>query len=175
MSNVGDDAPAWLKQQIRQAENSAPATSIASELLAEPASIQEQLDPIESEPPTLEVADTYMPAQAATPTAAIPKTSPAEEPATKEEFLDIASEIGNLLADKNRQYGDAYARMAHVLPIFYPQGVPPEQLLDAVFILRIVDKLMRVASAQGDDIEDPVKDIAGYAILRMREMRQDKE
>ena len=62
--------------------------------------------------------------------------------------------------------------MAHVLPIFYPDGVPGDHLLDAVFILRIVDKLMRIASAQRDDDEDPVMDVAGYAILRMREMRQ---
>jgi len=91
--------------------------------------------------------------------------------ATLEDFLGLGEEIGRMLADKNRKYGDSYARMAHVLPMFYPDGVPGDHLLDAIFILRIIDKLMRIASAQGDDEEDPVKDVAGYAILRMREMR----
>ena len=91
--------------------------------------------------------------------------------ATLGDFLSIGEELGQMLASKNRKYGDSYARMAHVLPMFYPDGVPGDHLLDAVFILRIIDKLMRIASAQGDDEEDPVKDIAGYAMLRMREMR----
>ncbi len=95
----------------------------------------------------------------------------ADDPATLEDFLGLGEEIGRMLADKNRKYGDSYARMAHVLPMFYPDGVPGDHLLDAIFILRIIDKLMRIASAQGDDEEDPVKDIAGYAVLRMREMR----
>jgi hypothetical protein len=94
--------------------------------------------------------------------------------ATLEDFLGLGEEIGRMLANKNRKYGDSYARMAHVLPMFYPDGVPGDHLLDAVFILRIIDKLMRIASAQGDDEEDPVKDIAGYAILRMREMRNSE-
>jgi arsenate reductase-like glutaredoxin family protein len=94
--------------------------------------------------------------------------------ATLEDFLGLGEEIGRMLANKNRKYGDSYARMAHVLPMFYPDGVPGDHLLDAVFILRIIDKLMRIASAQGDDEEDPVKDIAGYAVLRMREMRNSE-
>ena len=98
----------------------------------------------------------------------------AESAATLEDFLGLGEEIGRMLADKNRKYGDSYARMAHVLPMFYPDGVPGDHLLDAIFILRIIDKLMRIASAQGDDEEDPVKDIAGYAVLRMREMRHSK-
>ncbi len=98
----------------------------------------------------------------------------ADDPATLEDFLGLGEEIGRMLANKNRKYGDSYARMAHVLPMFYPDGVPGDHLLDAVFILRIIDKLMRIASSQGDDEEDPVKDIAGYAVLRMREMRNSK-
>ena len=36
----------------------------------------------------------------------------------------------------------------------------------------MLDKIMRIVIAQQDADEDPVMDIAGYAILRMREMRK---
>jgi hypothetical protein len=90
------------------------------------------------------------------------------------EFSEIADELATMLAVKNRKYGDSYAKMAHVLPLFYPNGVPADGLLDAVFILRIVDKLMRIASDQRDDEEDPLLDLCGYGILRLREIRNSK-
>ena len=174
MAEVEKDTPAWLKAQISLAEKAVPvATPLPTP------SIEEQL----AGAPGRELAarvlqgETYQgEPEVAKPKPKRKKTRKKNEDATSEPsnpngFYDIASELAEMLTDKNRKYGDSYARMAHVLPIFYPEGVPGNHLLDAVFILRIIDKLMRIASAQSDDEEDPVADIAGYAILRMREMR----
>jgi len=188
---VEDDAPGWLKSQIQQARTSKPkdAGTMGSSILDDSMSQDENVSLPDGEMASLPEESYAQPSVAerrisintqdsteapAPDTISAQDTISAPDPATKEEFLDLTNELGHLLADKNRQYGDSYARMAHILPIFYPDGVPPDQLLDAVFILRIIDKLMRIASAQGDDKEDPVKDISGYGILRMREMRQNK-
>jgi len=175
MDHVEKETPEWLKKQIEQSVGAKPI---------EPSAIKEMENSILDEGVMAEIPEESFisgedrkPEAVRTPIAdksvgrSAIKPQGDESVATREDFLSLANELGNMLADKNRQYGDSYARMAHVLPMFYPDGVPPDQLLDAVFILRIVDKLMRIASAQGDDQEDPVLDLCGYGILRLREMR----
>ncbi len=48
---------------------------------------------------------------------------------------------------------------------FYPNGVRPENYADLLFIVRILDKLMRIANDKGAFNEDPIKDIAGSGLL----------
>ena len=156
MAEIEKDTPQWLAKQIADAEKSVP---MATPLPSPGTDVAGQDETFRGEP------------KVAKKKTKKPNQDETSEPQHPNGFFDIASELAEMLSDKNRKYGDSYARMAHVLPMFYPDGVPGNHLLDAVFILRIIDKLMRIASAQSDDEEDPVKDIAGYAILRMREMR----
>ena len=158
----GEKVPAWLKQQIQKASTAAP--------VAMPSPMMPMNDEAEGNinlNPDEEKFVGEEPQEKEKMTKKTKKGNPAKDSS----FEGIAFELSSMLEDKNRQYGDSYARMQHVLPVFFPNGVPADRLLDAIFILRIVDKLMRIASNQPDDMEDPVKDIAGYAILRMREMR----
>jgi len=156
MAEIEKGTPAWLQAQIREAEKAVP---VATPLPSPGVDVAGQDEVYQGEPEVVK------------PKKKSKKTSKQESKGN--DFHALASELADMLTDKNRKYGDSYARMAHVLPIFYPDGVPGEHLLDAVFILRIVDKLMRISSAQKDDDEDAVADIAGYAILRMREMRNN--
>ncbi len=182
-------APAFIKKQLSKAKSSTgkkPLTEAqiraiakkngidADTLIATNPSVAAGPDPVGVEESFLDEVEKEEIADAPKTVVRTPmrrERPVADDPATLQDFLGLGEEIGRMLADKNRKYGDSYARMAHVLPMFYPDGVPGDHLLDAIFILRIIDKLMRIASAQGDDEEDPVKDIAGYAVLRMREMR----
>lgn len=176
----GDKIPVWLENQMKQAKVTAtPMTpqhelgqeeSGAAQLLAASADKGQEEDPLFK----ASANESFRGSTAEKYSKKVKKKTKTkkEEPVTNNSFQELASELAEMLTEKNRKYGDSYARMAHVLPIFYPDGVPGDHLLDAVFILRIVDKLMRIASAQKDDDEDPVMDIAGYAILRMREMRR---
>jgi len=168
MAELEKDTPAWLRAQIDKAERDAPVGMPLGDVVIP--------DPIE-----LEGEETFrgegieedivLESKPAKVVKGKLKTKKKKKGDTEYSFHSLGEELADMLDNKNRQYGDSYARMAHVLPMFYPDGVPGDHLLDAVFILRIIDKLMRIASAQGDDMEDPVKDIAGYAILRMKEMR----
>jgi hypothetical protein len=49
--------------------------------------------------------------------------------------------------------------------ILYSDGIKPDQLGDALAIVRIIDKLFRLATRKEAFGESPYRDIAGYALL----------
>ena len=81
-------------------------------------------------------------------------------------YEHIGTEIGRLVDEKNRAYGDAFNKAGDFLKIIYPNGVKPEQYDDMLAIVRVFDKLMRVAHQKEAFGENPWRDIAGYGILK---------
>jgi hypothetical protein len=79
-------------------------------------------------------------------------------------FLDIASEIADMLIKKNADYGDKNLTKPGMAGI----------------IVRLSDKLARLENLQdkkghvNETIEDTLKDIAGYAINALRLRREGK-
>ena len=47
----------------------------------------------------------------------------------------------------------------------YPDGIPSDKLDDALAVIRVVDKLFRIATDRDAMGESPWRDIAGYALL----------
>lgn len=86
-------------------------------------------------------------------------------------YVYIAENIGRLVEKKNAAYGDAYGKSGEFLKLLYPDGVKPEQYKDMLAIIRVFDKLMRVANKKEAFGENPWEDIAGYAILMCQEGR----
>ena len=89
-------------------------------------------------------------------------------------FDGIAKEIGDLVKEKNAAYGDSFKKSASIMKILYPDGVPVDKLMYALFTVRILDKLSRIANDEKYNGEDPVQDIAGYAILLQKYLRNDE-
>ena len=83
----------------------------------------------------------------------------------KGKFEKIGHDIGLLVQDKNRAYGDSFAKADQILKILYPDGVQPEQYTDMLAITRVLDKLFRIATDKDALGESPWRDIAGYSIL----------
>lgn len=87
------------------------------------------------------------------------------------DYLPVAKAIGELLNEKQAAYGDAFGNMSEVFNILYPEGISPHQYEDILTIARIMDKIFRVANLPHDkkDLmgEEPWKDIAGYALLKL--------
>lgn len=81
-------------------------------------------------------------------------------------YEEIAIKIGQLVDEKNQAYGDAFNKSDEFLRLLYPNGVSPNQYSDMLAIVRIFDKLMRIATAKDALGENPFKDIAGYGILK---------
>jgi hypothetical protein len=80
-------------------------------------------------------------------------------------FATIATEIGATVTTKNKAYGDSFAKSGQVLRTLYPDGIPPEKMDDALTIVRVLDKLFRIATDRDALGESPWRDIAGYAVL----------
>ena len=88
------------------------------------------------------------------------------------DFLSIAQEIASVLEKKNSQYGPAFSNAPKILEILYPQGILPQDYPNLLTIVRILDKLQRVATNNAEDSEDPWKDICGYSILPLAQTRK---
>lgn len=80
-------------------------------------------------------------------------------------YIDIGTEIGALVQEKNNAYGDSFGQASRILEVLYPNGISPNQYKDALAITRVIDKLFRLANKKDAYGESPWKDICGYSIL----------
>jgi len=80
-------------------------------------------------------------------------------------FAQIATALGALVTKKNKAYGDSARISGEIMRILYPNGIAVEQIQDALLVVRIIDKLSRIATDQDAFGEPPFADIAGYGIL----------
>lgn len=80
-------------------------------------------------------------------------------------YKNLANEIGELVDEKNAAYGNSFGEVGDFLKILYPNGISPDQYTDALCVVRIFDKLKRIASNKGAFGESPYRDIVGYGLL----------
>ena len=91
------------------------------------------------------------------------------------DYKNIGLNIGKLVQDKNKAYGDSFGRACEILKVLYPDGIKPEQYRDALAITRVIDKLFRLANKKDAFGESPWKDICGYAMLGIANDEVDNE
>lgn len=83
----------------------------------------------------------------------------------KEKFLEAAIDIGKLVQEKNNAYGNSFEQAGEFLKLLFPNGIPVSSYTDMLCIVRIFDKLKRIATHKNAYNESPYKDLDGYAIL----------
>ncbi len=83
----------------------------------------------------------------------------------QDDLKKIAQEIGETVADKNVKYGNSWEKSAAIMSILYPNGIMPNRYHDTLLVVRVIDKLCRIATNEQGDIENPFEDIAGYGML----------
>jgi len=89
-----------------------------------------------------------------------------------ESLTKVIQDLQTLMVSKRKAYGNAFNDAPQILKHLYPNGINPHQYDDLLTIVRILDKLYRVAN--GANTEDPWQDIAGYAILSMeKQLKND--
>ena len=64
-----------------------------------------------------------------------------------DELTSLVLELKELLVAKNASYGDAFYNSAKILSHLYPNGVPTSSYENMLCILRILDKLSRIATS----------------------------
>lgn len=88
-------------------------------------------------------------------------------------YEGMGQKIGRIVDAKNRAYGNSFANAGRIMEVLFPKGIPPEQMDLALVLVRIVDKLGRIANDVTAFGEDPWMDIAGYAILMLGQADPD--
>lgn len=90
-------------------------------------------------------------------------------------YESLGTEIGKLVEEKNQAYGNSFGETQQFLKLLYPNGIGPESYSDMLCIVRIFDKLKRIATNKDAFGESPYRDIAGYALLGTIKDELDKE
>ncbi len=89
-------------------------------------------------------------------------------------YAELGREIGALVEEKRAAYGDSFGKSGEVMRILYPDGIGVDQYNDALTVVRILDKLFRIATDRDAMGESPYRDIAGYGILGARRVATAK-
>ena len=93
------------------------------------------------------------------------------------DYVKAGEELGKLVKAKNEAYGDSVAVTGRVLKELYPNGIgsSEKEMNDVGVIVRVLDKLFRIASQKAAFRENPWQDIAGYALLKMEIERTEEK
>ena len=80
-------------------------------------------------------------------------------------YEQIALEVAALVKAKQLAYGDSFGKSGEILRILYPTGISHDQMDQALTIVRVLDKLFRIANEPEAFGESPWSDIIGYGLL----------
>lgn len=94
---------------------------------------------------------------------------------SKGHYEQVGAAIGRIVDEKNAAYGDSFHRSGEILKILFPCGVRPDQFEDMLSMVRIIDKMFRIATKKTAFGEDPWQDVAGYALLKCRDIDLGEE
>lgn len=86
-------------------------------------------------------------------------------------IAELAEGIASLVTEKEKAYGSAFDKAGEFIKLLYPEGIKPDQYKDMLCVLRIFDKLMRIATAYDGTEEKRVEaysDTTGYSLLGLR-------
>jgi len=87
---------------------------------------------------------------------------------TDNKYEELGKEIGTLVGEKNAAYGDSFNLCGKFLEILYPDGIPVSAYTDALCLVRIFDKLKRIATDKDAFGEKPKMDLLGLVILMIK-------
>lgn len=89
-------------------------------------------------------------------------------------YAELGRKIGALVEEKQAAYGDSFGKSGEVMRILYPDGIGVDQYDDALTVVRILDKLFRIATDRDAMGESPYRDIAGYGMLGAQRVAMEK-
>jgi len=90
-------------------------------------------------------------------------------------YENIGADLGALVDEKQAAYGDSFGKAGEIMKVLYPQGIKPDEFRDVLAVIRIIDKLFRIANNKNYGGENPFKDIAGYGLLGSNNNKGEKD
>lgn len=92
-----------------------------------------------------------------------------------QQYHNAARKISELVVKKQAAYGDSFGKSGEIMKLLYPEGVPVEKMDDALTVVRVIDKLFRIATKKDALGENPWQDIMGYALLSVVKQEGDQK
>ena len=81
------------------------------------------------------------------------------------ELESISRDVVGVVKEKNREYGSAFQKVSEILTILFPNGIPTNKYHDVAILIRVLDKVCRIASANDKDVKkDAWLDLTGYGL-----------
>lgn len=91
------------------------------------------------------------------------------------DYKELGTRIGELVNNKQKVYGNSFGKCGPFLKLLYPDGISPDKYDDLLCIVRIFDKVMRIATEKNALNESPWADLVGYGLLGLMKDEKDKE
>lgn len=82
-------------------------------------------------------------------------------------YHEIAAHVADIVTEKNAAYGNSFEVAPRILAELWPGGVPVSDYGAMLTVVRVLDKLKRIATNKDKSGENPWMDIAGYALLEL--------
>lgn len=89
-------------------------------------------------------------------------------------FTDLGTRVGKLVEEKDAAYGSSVDCAGDFLKLLFPNSIQPEQYGNALLLVRIFDKMKRIATNKDAFGESPYQDIAGYGLIGLRKDEKEK-
>lgn len=93
----------------------------------------------------------------------------------KSTFMEVAEKVAAVVESKDLAYGKAFDQTASFLELLFPEGIDVSQYGKMLYLVRIFDKLKRIATSEYAFGENPAEDICGYSLLYIRKCIEEKE
>ena len=88
----------------------------------------------------------------------------------RNDVRSVASDVAVIVEEKNKEYDSAFEKVSKILFILFPNGIPTNKYHDAAILIRVLDKVCRIANTNDKGVKkDAWLDICGYALLRLSE------
>jgi len=88
----------------------------------------------------------------------------------KVDVRSVACDVVVVVEEKNREYGSAFQKVSEILSILFPNGIPTSKYHDVAILVRVLDKICRIANANDKGArKDAWLDLTGYGLLRLSE------
>jgi hypothetical protein len=89
-------------------------------------------------------------------------------------YIEIATGVGKLVTKKQKMYGNSFGFSPGIIKILYPNGISVDQYENFLIVIRIIDKLFRIANGDTGG-ESAFSDICGYSLLALGNQEQEEK
>lgn len=91
------------------------------------------------------------------------------------QYHTIAEGVAELVLQKQKEYGNGVLRSNRMMLQLFPDGIPAAKYRDAFTLVRLMDKISKIAADENSATGEPWRDIAAYSLLTLALIEGDNK